>query len=67
MAQWLRVYTALAKDPGLFYSIHIGQFLLPVTPAPGPLTPSSGFQRDGHHVHKPTFSHTQIHITKNNP
>ena len=59
--QLLRAYTALAKDPSSVPSTHVSQLQLPVTPAPGDLTPSSGLQEHHTNLYNHTHTHTHTH------
>ena len=57
MAQWLRVHTALAEDPGSVSNTDISQ--LTITATLGILTPSSGqLWYLYSHIHMSTHTHT---------
>lgn len=63
MAQWLRALAALADNPDLVPKAYIGA-QNHLTPAPGELAPSSGFQwaLQVHGAH--TFRQANAHIHK---
>lgn len=65
MAQWLEVAASLPEDPAQFPAPVSGPSKLPVTPAPGDRTPSSGLRRYpqtcGMYTYKHTYN-TQIKV-----